>query len=645
MQNKYSSIVIALLLICFTSSFSQSFHKIDWDERTFTKINDTKNDLLGLFSNHYVEYVNSEFSDRAFIYETLHLKTKVNKMINDGSTDEIIISKINVLEILDIKARIIKNDSIVIYDFPTMKKFKSEDSNNNFDYYKIPNVGEKDIVEVIHTVKKDFNFNGNKTIEKPYPILSSVFFLIENDFKSNIKIYNSPNSTIIDTLFVGKKSKFIKFDNLKGTVNEQYATPIANKIKVSYQCYTKDENISQIEYWDNLIKNVEELFFPKIVNQMAAEIIQEIKNSQPTITDNELVFANEIDEYVKNNFVISSEDNQDLNNIDYIFKNKTSNDFSIIQVYTNLLKQAKIDYEVAISCNRYFLKFDPNFFDPNQLREFVIYLPEYEKYISPNRIEYRVSEAPDDLLGNYGVFIEKSLEYYFSEITHSDKSFSTIKKDIKISIPRNLKKLKIQESRSFTGYWAIMNRNYIYLSENEKTDFLVDYFTINGLENKKVNNYLIENFNLSDNHNNTPLLINSSLTTTDLIQQKDGKLKLNIGKVIGLQSNLFNENDRINPIEINFPNSYHYKIQIDLPKGLKLIDYTELNRSNQYVSVDGTLSAEFNSKVRLIDNKIEIIVVEYYKQLKYNKARYLEFREVINAAAEFYESSMILEKI
>ena len=328
-----------------------------------------------------------------------------------------------------------------------------------------------------------------------------------------------------------------------------------------------------------------------------------------------------------------------------IFKNKTSNDFSIIQVYTNLLKQAKIDYEVAISCNRYFLKFDPNFFDPNQLREFVIYLPEYEKYISPNRIEYRVSEAPDDLLGNYGVFIEKSLEYYFSEITHSDKSFSTIKKDIKISIPRNLKKLKIQESRSFTGYWAIMNRNYIYLSENEKTDFLVDYFTINGLENKKVNNYLIENFNLSDNHNNTPLLINSSLTTTDLIQQKDGKLKLNIGKVIGLQSNLFNENDRINPIEINFPNSYHYKIQIDLPKGLKLIDYTELNRSNQYVSVDGTLSAEFNSKVRLIDNKIEIIVVEYYKQLKYNKARYLEFREVINTAAEFYESSMILEKI
>ena len=56
------------------------------------------------------------------------------------------------------------------------------------------------------------------------------------------------------------------------------------------------------------------------------------------------------------------------------------------QSLTNLLKEAKVNYEVAISCNRYFHKFDPDFFDPNQLREFVIYLPDFEKYISPNRI-------------------------------------------------------------------------------------------------------------------------------------------------------------------------------------------------------------------------------------------------------------------
>ncbi len=370
-----------------------------------------------------------------------------------------------------------------------------------------------------------------------------------------------------------------------------------------------------------------------------------MKNNNISIPFDEITVSNKIDEYIKNNFIISDDDDPNLNEISYIFDNKISNDFSIIQVYTNLLKAAKIDYEVAISCNRFFLKFDPELFDPNQLREFIIYLPNSEKYISPNRIEYRVSEAPDDLLGNYGVFIDKNLDYYFSEITQSDKNFSEIKKKIEVSIPKNLKKLKIKENRSFSGYWAIMNRNYISLSENEETDFLTDYFTISGLNNKKVTNYNIKNFDISNNFNNTPLRINSTITTTDLVEEVDGLVYLKVGKVIGLQSNLFNDNKRINEIEINFPNSYEYEINIEIPKGYKISDYSELIKSKEFISVDGSISAKFNSNTTYNNNKINIVIKEFYKNLRYDKGRYQEFRAVINAAARFYESSVILEKI
>ena len=388
-----------------------------------------------------------------------------------------------------------------------------------------------------------------------------------------------------------------------------------------------------------------ELFFPGSINPKANELFNKIKNNNISIPFNEITVSNKIDEYIKNNFIISDDDDPNLNEISYIFDNKISNDFSIIQVYTNLLKAAKIDYEVAISCNRFFLKFDPELFDPNQLREFVIYLPNSEKYISPNRIEYRVSEAPDDLLGNYGVFIDKNLDYYFSEITQSDKNFSEIKKKIEVSIPKNLKKLKIKENRSFSGYWAIMNRNYISLSENEETDFLTDYFTISGLNNKKVTNYNIKNFDISNNFNNTPLKINSTITTTDLVEEVDGLVYLKVGKVIGLQSNLFNDNKRINEIEINFPNSYEYEINIEIPKGYKISDYSELIKSKEFISVDGSISAKFNSNTTYNNNKINIVIKEFYKNLRYDKGRYQEFRAVINAAARFYESSVILEKI
>jgi hypothetical protein len=573
------------------------------------------------------------------------MKTKINK-ITDESNNEIFISKINVSEIIDVKSKIINNDTTVTYGFEEMKKMINKStSSENYNYYKIPGIKEHDIVEVIYTVKRDFNFNGNKIIEESYPILSSKFILIENDFKSNIKIYNSFNSFVDDTLIDGKKSKIINFKNLDATSNEQYSTPIANKIKVSYQCYENREDVSQTEYWNNLVQNLRELFFPSSINPIAIDLFNEIQKNNISIPKNEISISNKIDEYIKNNFIISDDDDPNLNEISYIFDNKISNDFSIIQVYTNLLKAAKIDYEVAISCNRYFLKFDPELFDPNQLREFVIYLPNSEKYISPNRIEYRVSEAPDDLLGNYGVFIDKNLDYYFSEITQSDKNFSEIKKKIEISIPKNLKKLKIKENRSFSGYWAIMNRNYVSLSENEETDFLIDYFTINGLENKKVTNYNIKNFDISNNSYNTPLRINSTITTTELVEEVDGLVYLKVGKVIGLQSNLFDDNKRINEIEINFPNSYEYQIEVEIPKGYRVSDYSELNKAKEFISVDGSISAKFNSKATLNNNKINIVINEFYKNLRYDKGRYQEFREVINAAAKFYESTVILKEI
>jgi len=643
MKKKF--LLTKIILIVFVGSlFSQSYSSIEWDrEKSISYPSD--NNLYGIFNNHYVEYVKSKFSEEVSVYDTRNFKTKINK-INNPSENEIIISKINNSEIVDIRSKIISQDTIVSYGFSEMKKMINDsESNENYDFYRIPNIKDGDIVEVMYTVKKEFNFNGNKIIEESYPILSSKFILIENNFKSNIKIYNSNISSVKDTVFDGKKSKLVSFKNLNSTANEQYATPIANKIKISYQCYENKDDVSQIEYWENLVQNVSELFFPKTINQKAKEILNEIKYGYVKIPWNETKIANAIDEYIKINFTISDEDDPKLNDIEFILNNKISNDFSIIQVYTSLFKEANIEYEVAITCNRYFLKFDPELFDPNQLREFLIYLPNQEKYITPNRIEYRVSEAPEDLLGNYGIFIDKNLDYYFSEVTQFDKDFSQIKKNIKVNISKNLKKIKINESRSFSGYWAITNRNYVYLSENEKTDFLIDFFTINGLNNKKVNKYEIRNFDISNNSFNNPLLINSTLTTSDLVEKKEGLIYLKIGKVIGQQSNLFEEKERINPIEINFPNSYDYNINVNIPRGYRIVDFSELNKSKEYISVDGNSTAKFQSKVTVNGDKLNINIKEYYKELRYNKKRYQEFREIINAAAKFYDSTILLEKI
>ena len=153
--------------------------------------------------------------------------------------------------------------------------------------------------------------------------------------------------------------------------------------------------------------------FPANIHPKIFEISSKV--FQKNETDIQKI-ANKIDDFIKNTFKISDSDNNSLNNIDYILSNYISNDFSIIQVYTQLLTSAGINYEIVITSNRYYNKFDPDFFDPNMLREFLIYFPEEKKYLAPNRLEYRIGEAPFDLLGNYGIYIDRLSDFYFSEI-------------------------------------------------------------------------------------------------------------------------------------------------------------------------------------------------------------------------------------
>ena len=83
----------------------------------------------------------------------------------------------------------------------------------------------------------------------------------------------------------------------------------------------------------------------------------------------------------------------------------------------------------------------------------------------------------------------------------------------------------------------------------------------------------------------------------------------------------------------------------DRPKGYTIANFENLNIYKKYVSVDGNITAKFKSNAKFNNNTLIININEFYKSLRYEKNRYDEYRDVINAAAKFYESSVLLEKI
>ena len=635
------NIVFIIILFTYTlSSYSQFYKDYSWEEEAnivdleATLMNESS---IGVFEKTIVEFISGKFSNTIIKYETHHYQIKVLNDKGVSKHSNIIIPMNEVTNLKDIKVRIIdENGELSEFDNNTINELGDFESSVNFKNFHLAGLNDNSTIEVLYTLEKQYNIHGNKILQKSYSIKKSEFLLIPGPTQGIIKTY-SVNSKVKDTIINTYPAKIIKVVDIPAIIDEEYATAIANRQRLSFQCPLPDDNMNQEDYWENIVSNISPIMFPKNIHPKIFEISSEVIQKNEI---NEYNIVNNIDNYIKNNFTISENDNVSLNNINYILENKTSNDFSIIQVYTQLLTAAGINYEIVITSNRYYNRFDPEFFDPNMLREFLIYFPEEKKYIAPNRLEYRIGEAPFDLLGNYGIYIDRLLNFYFSEIIQSDQSYSRIKRNIKVEFERKLKKIVIDEYQEYSGHWATNNRSLLNFSDEEGLAGLKDYLTASGIENKKVINYEIINAELFQKNYNTPFIVNSKISTESLTTKIKNGYQVKIGNVIGMQSQLYEDIDRFHPIEVTYPNQYDYRIVVKIPKGYSIEGLEGLVFNKSYISLMGNKICKFESNYEINENELVISIQEYYKTLRYQKNRYNEFRDVINSAADFYNTSI-----
>ena len=67
-----------------------------------------------------------------------------------------------------------------------------------------------------------------------------------------------------------------------------------------------------------------------------------------------------------------------------------------------------------VSCSRYDNKFVSEFEDYYNLEEFMFYIPELKKYLSPANVFMRLGVAPSYLAGNNGLYV--TVPYGFGQV-------------------------------------------------------------------------------------------------------------------------------------------------------------------------------------------------------------------------------------
>lgn len=637
--------ILFVLLLASTNCFSQYYKSYDWSEKpVMHKItsDEEKEHSIGILKKSIVEYTTAALSSDLNQYETTHTIIRVNDEKGIGQHNRVYIPMYSVKNLIDVKARTINSmGKVTLLNKDNIKEVNNVEEYGDFKIFAIEGVEKNSEIEVLYTVEKEADLFGSETLQSDYPIKTVQFLFITGELNSEVKAYRTASkfeSVTVD----GKASKLLDIRNMPAMIEEEYATPNANKIAVVYQCFPKGQNITQDMFWTNVVNNVGGKIIPEKINSKAQEDIDNIVKDKKDLSNYEKIVL--VDNFIKTNFTVVKNNNAELSDIDYVLKNRSASDFGILKVYANYFKGLGIPYELVITSNRFTYKFDPDFFIPNMLRDFLIYLPEEEKYVSPDRIEYRVGEAPFNMLGSYGLFIKENYEYYFSKIIQSDPDYSTIKRKVDISFNDDFESATLKQHQEQTGHWSVTSRAILNLSTDQGIKEYKDYLTGSGIEDKVVESYEAQNTEMNQMEYNVPFITNSTISSESIIEDAGDSYLFQIGKVIGTQSELYQETKRINPIEMTYPNQYDYTITVHIPEGYEVEGLNSLNIDKSYKSDStGEKICKFESSYKLEDDKLIVTIQEFYKSNEYALNRYEEFRTVINAASDFNKASILFK--
>ena len=635
------TLFISLFLISI-SGFSQYYTTYDWDDNPTTheiSVDEAKESSIAILKKKIIEFNQSKITNDISVYETTHNIIRVNDEAGVARHTQIYIPMYLVAKIETLKARTINKDGKVTdLDENNIKQIENVDEYGDFQIFAIEGAEIGSEIEVMYTLKKDYSPFGTETLQTDYTIQRAEMVFITNNLIGEIKTYNTDmefERTYLDNLLVNE----LVVSNILPVATEDYAATDANKIYAAYQCFGNPD-LTQESLWSNTIGNIASSFFPEKISKV---VIDEIKNNimkEESIDISNYKKAALIDNYVKSNYNVVDNNNPQLEEIEFILKNKTASNFGILKAYAHFLKAFEIEYEIVVTSNRYTHRFDPEFYNPSALREFLIYLPTLKQYISPDRLDYRLSEAPANILGNYGVFIKSDMSHHFEKITQNDPDYSRVQREMNISFTDDFDKVIVDESQKYTGHWSILYRALMtYYTGQDKAD-VEDQLTGSGIEDKNTTKFEVENPDMNQTEYNVPYIVHSTIESSALIEEAGDSYIFKIGTVIGVQSELYQEKERANPIEMQYPNQYNYTITVDIPKGYSLEGLESLELHKELV-VDGKKLCYWESNYEVKGDQLIITIEEAYKVNDFPKEEYEGFRNVINAASDFNKAAIL----
>ncbi len=627
------------------------FSNYNWDYFRYIKPADSiksENGVLITLERRIIEvYVNKE--DIFEEINVFHRKIKVESHNAIDRHNKIYVPVNNVIEIINIRARFISPDgNITEVPQESIRQVNNLENEGDYKIFAIEGAQTGGEIEYFYVLRKKFNAYGTVYVQsnEPKANIESIF-VFPSKLSYLIKTYNgfppfvTENDTANNKTYMRSKSDFVP-----SLANEKYAFYKASLMRYEYTlAFNNYISSLRVYSWSKISNNVYSLFYNLNKKELSAAKSVISSLNLKNITEEQKI--RKIEGWLKSAIAISEGINYILP-VDKAIQLKQTSKTGATKLLVALFSQAGIPFEIIATCNQEERAFDPEFNGWNFLDDYLLFLPGPNKIIVPHDPSARLGITPYNYQGAYGLFMFpvnydknlKTLSYEIKQIPveHYEKNTDSLI----INLETDLSKLTLQAKihRVLSGELAASFQSFWKFADEERHNKIIGTLFTMGEQSPEIISWSAKNDDLSDIGLN-PFVIDVNLNINSLIEIAGDDLIIKLGETIGEQSEMYQSTPRKLPVNINDAHNYFRKIIFTIPEGYNVSNADDLNMKVELIA-GGKVSCCFTSWYDISGNKLTVYSKEYYTELSYPAELFGEFRNVINAAADFNKKTVVL---
>lgn len=647
-----------LLTLSFIFSFLFSQAQFVFDPFDF-KLNDTtlaiKPDsiafaepLTAMFDNTYVWFGLFPNTNTAVKMVVEHDLLYLNSESAIDDNNKVYVPVSNQDSLIYFRIRIIENGKVVKeHDGSEMMSVVEEST--RYKQMAVEGLKKGQMLEKLIITLHNYSDSGWMTIQKSYPVRKSLFTLrCPATVQFVLKMYPN-NITFNDTVLNNTdRYQFTNIGKIEPIIDESYSMTQSQKTRIEFALSQNFSTNKKFNSWAEKGRN--RLEFLMTTEKSEIKYISKLIKNQgwDKLSGKEQLFA--VENYLKNTINISK-DYPYMEDVEKMFKAKYGDEYSILRVYIMIYQELGIPWEIAYSVVRSKKKFDADFPSPSFIEDPLFYFPSYKLFTDPVDRALRVGEISSLYLGQKAMFVKPILlGDQWSGVTRIDKipvnKTEDVSRDYKINVTWDAENKMTVHTTYHGNSYADDGRKILYtIAGEEKAKEVIEEQIRNERKEGVFKIVSSENHNVNDfKEYYLPFVLSYQWETEEYIEQNGENLLVKYGELIGPQVQMYDKLERQNIIQSYYPHIHTSEVRIAIPEGYTAQGFENKNRQLAFKDQDGNDLFGIDIKVELLGNEIVMKIREYYSKIEYPVSDYMNFREVINAAADINKYTLLLKK-